>query len=109
MQPNFLTREISHQIQSDFGSPTYIYSEQELSDRADEFLNFPHAYGLTVRYAMKANSNRNILKLFGNKLLHIDASSSYEVQRAIAAGVSPEFIQLSSQELSDNFSDLVKQ
>ena len=106
-QPNFLTRELSHQIQSDFGSPTYVYSESELEARADEFLNFPNAYGLTVRYAMKANSNRNILKLFGSKWLCVDASSSYEAERAIASWVAPESIQISSQELSDSFTDLV--
>ena len=107
MKPNFLTPEICHQIQTDFWSPIYIYSEQELSDRADEFLTFPNAYGLTVRYAMKANSNRNILKLFHNKWLSIDASSSYEAERAIAAWVHPDKIQLSSQELSNDFTDLV--
>ncbi len=108
MQPNFLTPEICHQIQRDFSSPTYVYSEQELSDRADEFLSFPSAYGLTVRYAMKANSNRNILKLFHDKWLYIDASSSYEAERAIAAWVAPEKIQISSQELSESFTELVK-
>jgi len=107
MQPNFLTTEISHQVQTDFGSPVYIYSEQELAGRADEFLSFPNAYGLTVRYAMKANSNRNILKLFHDKWLYIDASSSYEAERAIAAWVVPSKIQISSQELSSSFTNLV--
>ena len=107
MQPNFLEQDHIDYIQENFWTPTYIYSEQELSDRADEFLSFPHGYGLTVRYAMKANSNRNILKLFHDKWLAIDASSSYEVERAIAAGVSPSQIQLSSQELSGDFAELV--
>ena len=66
-RPNFLDGDQINYIQNNFGSPTYVYSEQELSDRADEFLSFPNAYGLTVRYAMKANSNRNILKLFHDK------------------------------------------
>lgn len=107
MQPNFLNREQIQYINDNFWSPTYIYSEQELSDRADEFLSFPNAYGLTVRYAMKANSNRNILKLFHDKWLCMDASSSYEAQRAIHAWVLPENIQISSQELSKDFADLV--
>jgi len=37
----------------------------------------------------------------------VDASSGYEVHRAIAAGVAPENISLSSQELPEFFADLV--
>jgi len=39
--------------------------------------------------------------------IHIDASSGYEVRRAIAAGVPPTSISLSTQELPEDFSELV--
>ena len=77
----------------------YVYSEKELRDRAREFLAFPSAFGHTVRYAMKANPQKNILKIFTQEGLHIDASSDFEALRALAAGIPAEKIQISSQEL----------
>jgi len=57
---------------------------------------------MRIKYAMKANSNKNIVKLFANKGIGIDASSRYEVYRAIDAGVKAENISISSQELPEN-------
>jgi diaminopimelate decarboxylase len=42
---------------------------------------FPNAFGLTVRYAMKASPNAAILKVLRKAGLNIDASSGYEVRR----------------------------
>lgn len=41
--------------------------------------------------------------------LCIDASSGYEIQRAMRAGLKPSQISLSSQELPQNFDEYVKQ
>ena len=46
---------------------------------------------------MKANPSRGILALFRELGLHIDASSDWEVERALAAGFAPAQIQLTSQ------------
>jgi diaminopimelate decarboxylase len=59
----------------------------------------PNAFGLTVRYAMKANSNRTLLREITGLGLHIDASSLAEARRAAMAGVSCDKIMLSSQEI----------
>lgn len=56
---------------------------------------------------MKANSNANILRIFKNMGIGIDASSEYEAYRAIAAGVASEDIQISGQELSENLRKLL--
>ena len=64
--PRFLNQELVSQIRENHVTPTYVYSEKELRERAQEFLDFPSAYGHTVRYAMKANPQRNILKLFSD-------------------------------------------
>ncbi|CAJ1969528.1 unnamed protein product [Cylindrotheca closterium] len=90
------------------GSPVYAYSLEKLEEAADACLAFPNAYGLTVRYAMKACPNSSILKFFNSKNIHIDASSGYEVKRAISAGIPAENISLSTQELPADFVDLVK-
>lgn len=89
------------------GTPLYAYSLEKLSEAADKCLAFPNAFGLTVRFAMKACPNASILKLFSSKGIHIDASSGYEVRRAIRAGIPPEHISLSTQELPRDFAELV--
>jgi len=86
----------------------FAYSLEKLQDSADACLKFPNAYGLTVRYAMKACPNSAILKFFNSKGIHIDASSGFEVQRAMSAGIPAENISLSTQELPENFAELVK-
>jgi len=65
------------------------------------------AYGLTVRYAMKACPNGAILKIFDKKGIHIDASSGFEVRRAMEAGIPADHISLSTQELPADFADLM--
>lgn len=104
----FLTAESAKACTDLAGSPVFAYSLDKLKDSADACLNFPNAYGLTVRYAMKACPNASILKFFHSKGIHMDASSGFEVERAISAGIPPENISLSTQELPENFADLVK-
>jgi len=79
-----------------------------LAKSADAVLAFPNAYGLTVRYAMKASPNGSILKYFLSRGICIDASSGFEVKRAMDMGVPAEKISLSSQELPADFADLMK-
>ena len=98
----YLNRDNAQKIDKLAGTPSFVYSEKALKDNAKAVLAFPNAFGLTARYAMKANPNGNILRVFNNEGLHIDASSSYEVQRAMKAGIAPEKIQLTSQELPTN-------
>jgi diaminopimelate decarboxylase len=77
----FLTPETAMKcIEAAQGTPLYAYSLQKLKENADACLAFPNAYGLTVRYAMKACPNGTILKYFNKRGIHIDASSGYEVR-----------------------------
>jgi len=89
------------------GTPLYAYSMDTLNKNADDCLAFPNAFGLTVRYAMKASPNGSILKLFNKKGIHIDASSGFEVKRAMQNGIPAENISLSTQELPSNFAELM--
>merc|ERR1719420_1642738 len=62
---NFLTPELAKScIEAASGTPLYAYSLDALASSADACLAFPNAYGLTVRYAMKACPNGSILKYF---------------------------------------------
>jgi diaminopimelate decarboxylase len=58
---------------------------------------------------MKANPNRALLEIFRDKGLDIDASSDFEVERALRAGFSPERIMLTSQVPSRRLEEFVRQ
>ncbi len=104
----FLSPAQVRNIANEFGNPIYVYSENKLKRSAREALNFPNAFGLRVRYAMKANSTAEIIKLFNSMNVHFDASSSYEVKRLLMIGIEPDKIQLTAQELAPDLEDLVE-
>lgn len=106
-QSKFLDAEVVQQIKESFGTPVFVYDEKTLVEQANKALQFPNLFGLTVRYAMKASPNAAILQLFSSLGLKFDASSGYEVRRAILAGISPVDISLSSQELPHDFKELI--
>eukprot|EP00316_Scyphosphaera_apsteinii_P011813 CAMPEP_0119310704 /NCGR_PEP_ID=MMETSP1333-20130426/19786_1 /TAXON_ID=418940 /ORGANISM="Scyphosphaera apsteinii, Strain RCC1455" /LENGTH=429 /DNA_ID=CAMNT_0007314935 /DNA_START=142 /DNA_END=1431 /DNA_ORIENTATION=+ len=104
----FLTTKSVLTVREQFGSPVFVYDEATLRQQAKAALAFPNAYGVIVRFAMKACPNAAVLQIFDELGLHIDASSGYEVRRAIAAGIAPERMSLSSQELPDDLDELLK-
>lgn len=104
---NFLTEENINYIKENYKLPVYVYSEQKLLNAVKKFKDFPSAFWADVRYAMKANSNKNILKLFNKNDIKIDASSEYEVYRAINAWYKWSDIQISWQELTENLEMLL--
>ena len=99
----FLTYNDLDELQMEFGTPCFVYDEATLRENAKAVLNFPHAFGLFPRYAMKAAPTAAILRIFNEEGLGIDASSIYEVERAVRAGFGTESISLSTQELADDF------
>lgn len=90
-----------------FGTPLYVYDQKGLEKRADELLGLSAPYGLTVRYAVKANPHKQIIKIFNNKGLHFDASSSYEAALLLKEGVEGHRISLSSQQPAHNLEKLL--
>jgi len=85
-----------------FSTPFYLYDEKAIVDKCKSLLEMPNAYGLTVRYAMKANSTKALLKIINNQGLKIDASSLNEARRAHIAGISYKDIILTTQEVPLN-------
>ena len=81
------------------GTPFYLYDRETIIDRCAQALAMPNAYGLTVRYAMKANSNASLLRLISSQGLKIDASSMNEVRRANLADIPYGDMILTTQEL----------
>jgi diaminopimelate decarboxylase len=103
-----LTPEQARLAREKFGTPVYVYSEAVLRKRAEEVLAFPAPFGLKVRYAVKANTNAAILHILAEMGIGFDASSGYEAERLLLAGIAPSEISLSTQELPANFKDLVE-
>ena len=81
-----------------YGTPLYLYDENLIIEKCKRLLSMPNAYGLDVRYAMKANSNRTLLKLISAQGIKIDASSLNEARRAHLAGIPYGSIILTTQE-----------
>jgi len=105
---SFLTSDQIQSIRAEFGTPVYVYDETLLEAAAHEVLAFPNAYGLTARYAMKALPTAAIVRVLTDAGLSIDASSGFEAERAIRAGVAAEKIQLTTQELPKDLKGLVE-
>ncbi|KAA8500056.1 Diaminopimelate decarboxylase [Porphyridium purpureum] len=103
----FLDAETALQVQQKVGTPCYVYDMKSLRAQAEAMLKFPNAFGLTVRYAMKAAPNVAVLQLFKKMGLHIDASSGYEIRRALNAGFEPHKIYMSTQELPADFKEFL--
>ena len=104
----FLTEEEVRQIKVAYGTPVYVYDQATLLDRARQVLAFPNAFGLTARYAMKALPTAAVLRLMSFVGLHIDASSGFEAERAMRAGLPAGHIQITAQQLPENLRQLVK-
>lgn len=104
----FLDFKTAQKITNSHQTPLYVYSEKELRSQAEKAINFPNPFGLTVRFAMKACPNAAVLQLFHSMGINFDASSGYEVERAVRAGISPSKMSLSSQELPHNFDEIIR-
>ena len=104
----FLTPEIIANIEHNFRTPVFVYSEKILREQARKVVSFPNHFWLTARYAMKTNSNRNIIKILSNEWLHIDASSEFEVLRALSIWIPGEHIQLTGQEMPKDLKKYVE-
>ena len=103
----FLSTEQVRRIQKEFGTPVYVYDQVTLEEQADRVMDFPNAFGLIARYAMKACPSAAVLRVLTNRGLHIDASSGYEAERAIRAGVPGERIQITTQQVPGNLGELI--
>jgi len=77
------------ELAREVGTPAYIYSKKTLALHfrvfSDAFGGLPHL----ICFAMKANSNLSILKLFISMGAGVDIVSGGELFRALTAGVDP--------------------
>ena len=70
-----------------YGSPLYIYDANKIESQYHRMVNaFSTVKSLNINYAVKANSNINILKVLKNLDAGVDCVSIQEVLLAIEAG-----------------------
>ena len=105
---HFLNKSQIELIRERFGTPVFVYDQRLLEAAADQVLTFPAPCSLVGRFAMKALPNAAVLQIFDEKGLHIDASSGFEAERALRAGIEPAHIQITAQELPRDLKGLVQ-
>ena len=74
-------------IAAQVGTPFYCYSAGALRAAMREFVDGMTGMNASVCYAMKANSNLAVIKLFGDMGAGADIVSVGEMRRALAAGI----------------------
>ena len=94
-------------LASSHETPVFVYSRAVLRAQAEKALAFGSPFGLTVRFAMKANPHPEVLRLFSSLGLSVDASSENEALHALACGVPADRLALNSQQLPRNLSHLL--
>jgi diaminopimelate decarboxylase len=75
-----------------FGTPLYIYDGEKIVSQVKKLQEAFSSVPLKIKYATKALSNINILKLIRNVGAGIDAVSIEEVKIGLLAGYTPEEI-----------------
>ena len=74
-------------IAAQVGTPFYCYSAGALRTAWQEFADGIKGMNASVAYAMKANSNLAVIRLFGEMGAGADIVSVGEMKRALAAGI----------------------
>ena len=80
------------EIAKQFSTPVYVYNAHKIEEKIQLFKDSFSAAPLKIKYAMKALSNINILKLMKKNGVGIDAVSIHEVEIALKAGFNPAAI-----------------
>lgn len=90
------------------GTPLFVYSTENLKQRAQQLKALVLPYGFTPRYAAKANMHPGIIEMFDEYDIAFDASSSYEATKLMEMGVKGGAISLSSQQPAHNLDVLLE-
>jgi len=80
----------------EFSTPLFVYEEETLRRRARELLNAISYEIKEIKYACKANSNIEIMRIFREEGMGIDAVSPGELYAAFKAGFEPSQIMLTA-------------
>ncbi|MCJ8162940.1 diaminopimelate decarboxylase [Acinetobacter zhairhuonensis] len=88
-----LTAETLFEVKQKFGTPTYIYDENQLRSSFNDLRNaLPDC--VDIFYALKVNPNLSVVKLINSYGGNTEVCSLAELEIAIKAGVDPQNIIL---------------
>jgi diaminopimelate decarboxylase len=90
----------AQKLVKEFSSPLYVYEEATIRERAREIQNAMVYEPKQVKYSCKANTNIEIMKIFKEEGLGIDAVSRGEVFAALEAGFDPSQILFTANNVS---------
>lgn len=79
-------------VAREVGTPCYVYAAAAMRERARAFRAAFAQERALFCYAVKANSNLAVIRLFAEEGLGADTVSGGEIARALAAGVPPQRI-----------------
>jgi len=99
---------VFEKIAEKFGTPVYVYEENKIRETLQRLRESINTNGITggILYAMKANSNPEILKtLFHNHIGGVDAVSPGEIALALEAGFQPSQIVFTGNNITDKEMD----
>ncbi|TAK58586.1 diaminopimelate decarboxylase [Patescibacteria group bacterium] len=88
-------------------TPRFEYGRSAIEKTIKLLLSLSSPYGLTVRYAIKANPHPEIIKMMNERGVYFDASSSYEAEELLNQGIEGNKISLSSQQSPHNLEVLL--
>ncbi len=97
--PTKLKASLIPEVAANWGTPIYLHDQQYIENSCQQLLKMPNAFGLHVRYAIKANSVRAVLQVVAQQGLDLDCSSMDEAARANAAGIPYSRMMLTTQEV----------
>ena len=82
-------------IAKKYGTPTYCYSYSELKKNINNFKNSFRSFSPLICFAVKSNTNVNLIKEIKKFGLGADVVSMGELMMAIKAGINPKKIVFS--------------
>ena len=79
-------------VTEQFGTPLYVYNGNKIKEQYHKLKDAFKQVKLKIKYACKANTNINILKLLKSEGCGVDTVSLNEVRLCLKAGFQPEDI-----------------
>ena len=80
------------EVSEQFGTPLYVYNGNRIKQQYDKLKNAFKQVNVKIKYACKANTNINILKLLKGEGCGVDTVSVNEVRLCLKAGFEPDEI-----------------
>ncbi len=88
----FVEKTSVSKLSKKYGTPLYIYSQKKIISNFNAYENGFKNIDSIICYALKANSNHNILRLLASLGAGADIVSGGELQKALDAGINPQKI-----------------